>query len=275
MDQPSDFLEDRELAYATARRVFRPGEHLEFDPSYRLCHLPLVAPGHPLAIRSAPGRAYVDGRYEEPRRALVVPVSWPALAASPAFRALEDRMAAAAFAGKIAWDLGRRRRPHLHATLAGGLTDADVARLARELPGLLAELGPIRIRLGGPLVGDRNWGRIYLPLYPERVAGSDPFRRIQGAAGAPAGGFYGVGYYHLTDPLDPAETAALAAILDEWRATPVAEVALSHLELHATHDDLVLSGRTLATIPAPQRPGRQPQPQAISDRVGAGSPPRR
>lgn len=256
-----DFLRDEELAYPASRRRLPPGEPLEFDESYRLCHLPLVAPGHKLAIPSVAGRTYRDGRYPEARHALVVPVEWAALAAAPAFQALERRMEAAAFARKIAWDLGRRRRDHLHATLASGLSPADVDRLTRDLPLLVAAIGPVRFRLGGPLVGDRNWGRIYLPAYPERIAGNDPFARIQHAAGARAGGFYGVGYYHLADPLDAAETAELAAILDDWQGVTLAELDLGHLELHATHDDLVLSGRTLATVTMPRRgaethPGR-------------------
>ena len=257
MDQPTatpslvaPFLTDRELAYPASRRAFAAGERLDFDDPYRLCHLPLVAPGHARAIRNVPGKDYVDGRYAASRRALVVPVDWPALAAQPAFQALERQMAAASFAGKIAWDLGRQRRGHLHATLASGLTAADVDRAAAALARLLPDLGTLRFRLGGPLVGNRNWGRIYLPAYPGRVAGGDPFARMQAAVGAAASGFYGVGYYHLADPLDPAETADLARILAEWEGATVAELPLDHLELHATNDDLALSGRPLATVAA-------------------------
>ena len=52
------------------------------------------------------------------------------------------------------------------------------------------------------------------------------------------------------DPLDPAETADLARILAEWEGATVAELPLDHLDLHATNDDLALSGRPLATVAA-------------------------
>ncbi|BBK31634.1 hypothetical protein EDC65_0438 [Stella humosa] len=248
---PDDaFVGEERLAYPASRRRFQPGERLEFDQGYRLAHLPLVAPGHPLAIASAPGQDYQDGTYPEWRQALVVPVDWPALAASPAFQALEREMAAGPFAAKIAWNLGRRRRHVLHATLASGLAAAAVPVHAAALTAAMAALGPLRFRLGGPLVGNRNFGRIYLPAYPRQVGGDDAFARLQDAVGARRSGFYGVGLYHLTDPLDAHETAALADLLDRWQDRVVAELELDRVVIHATRDDLVLSGRNLAEIRA-------------------------
>ena len=242
------FVGDDRLAYAASRRRFEPGEPLAFDEAYRLAHLPLVAPGHPAAIRERAGQSYRDGRYPEWRHALVAPVDWPQLAASPAFQALEDEMGRASFAGKIAWQLGRQRRPVLHATLASGLEADRIGACAAALSPVLARMGRLRMRLGGPLVGNRNWGRIYLPAYPALVDGEDAFAKMQDAIGAGRSGFYGVGYWHLTDPLDAPEAADLSAILDRWRCEVVAELDLAAVILHATRDDLVLSGRPLATI---------------------------
>ncbi len=244
------FCEDGELGYAVARRRFQPGEILAFDASYRLAHLPLVAPGHPDAIREIPGAIYRDGRYPEARHALVAPVAWAALAISPPFQALEQDLRASSFAAKIAWELGERRRSRLHATIAGGVRASEIARHVAVLGPLLSRLGRLRFRLAGPFVGNRNWGRIYLPAYPQRVEGGDPFALMQDAVGAPRTGFYGVGLYHLADPLTVAETADLACLLDRWQRVTIAELELPAMVIHATNDDLVLSGRTVASIVA-------------------------
>src|SRR5690349_1736995 len=64
---------DAALGYAAARRHFGRGEALRFDDSYRVAHLPLIAPSHPAVLRSATGTDYQDGRYTAARYALVVP----------------------------------------------------------------------------------------------------------------------------------------------------------------------------------------------------------
>jgi hypothetical protein len=242
------FVPDADLGYASARRRFRPGEQLAFDPAYRLAHLPLVAPGHPKVIAETPGKDYRDGRYAKTRYAVVIPVADAMLASSPAFGMIDAALREASFSTKLAWNLLPARTGKLHATLVGGLdiaeADAAVARLAAQLP----RLGPFAFRLGGPMVGDRNFGRIYFPAYPERVAGDDPFAHLQEALDRPRSRFYGVGYYNFLDEPDMAETAELAAMLTAWEGLVVAEAPLSHLEVLATNDDLALSGRTIAAI---------------------------
>src|SRR6185369_7603814 len=88
------FCGEEHLGYDAARRQFGAGEALAFDRSYRLTHLPLVVPGHPLAIRSVPGQGYDNGRYETPRYSVVVPVDAAMLAASPGFQAIDRALRA-------------------------------------------------------------------------------------------------------------------------------------------------------------------------------------
>ena len=242
------FLTDTDLAYAAARRRFRPGERLVFDPAYRLAHLPLVAPDHPAVIAEAPGKDYRRGRYAAPRHAVVLPVPDAVFAASPVFRAIDAAMRAARFSDKLAWQVLPARAGRLHATLVGGLDAAAAEEAVAPVAALLPRLGPLSFRLGGPIVGDRNFGRIYFPVYPRKADGEDPFARLQETLGRPASRFYGVGYYSFLDELDIAETAELAALLGGWEAVVLAEAAASHVEIIATNDDLVLSGRVIAAI---------------------------
>jgi hypothetical protein len=231
-------------------RIFQPGDTLEFDTSYRLTHLPLVAPHHPAAIREMAGENYRNGQYDVPRYSLVVPVPMEALTSSSEFQALEREMRAAAFADKIAWELCERRASKLHASLINDLMEADAEHCADAVARLLPRLGPVLFRLGGPFIGNKNTGRIYFPAYPREIDGEDAFALIQDAAGAARTRFYAIGYYHLVDQLDPRETADLAALLDHWRSVILAEVQVASLVVHATNDNLALSGRPLIIIDA-------------------------
>jgi hypothetical protein len=251
--RPLQFCDDAMLNYASLRRVFRPGDTLDFDPAYRLAHLPLVAPHHPASIRAVPGQDYRDGTYVKPRYSLVAPVRSRDLIASPAFQALEAELRAASFAPKIAWDLGERRAAKLHATVVNGLPEANAEACAAAVTRALARLGPLSFRLGGPFVGNRNLGRIYFPVYPQAIDGDDSFGLIQDAAGSARTRFYVVGYYNLIDELGPAETADLAQILERWGPATILATELSSLVVHATNDDLALSGRPVITIGAQSR----------------------
>lgn len=248
------YCDEKALNYAASRRIFQPGDTLEFDTSYRLTHLPLVAPHHPAAIREMPGQNYCNGQYDVPRYSLVVPVPIEALTSSSQFQSLEREMRAAAFADKIAWKLCERRAAKLHASLIHDLTEADAEPCADAVARLLPRLGPVSFRLGGPFIGNKNTGRIYFPAYPREIDGEDAFALIQDAARAPRTRFYAVGYYHLVDQLDSRETADLAALLDRWRSATLAEVQVGSLVVHATNDNLALSGRPLITIGAKTSP---------------------
>lgn len=233
---------DDEMGYARARTVFAPGATLRLDDQYRLAQLPLVAPDHPGVIAARPGAPYRDGR-RPPVFSLVTPVAWETLVASPAFRALDAAMRGAAFARKIAWDAFARRRAVLHATACGGWPGES-----EECPALtpgeraaLARIGPFEVALRGVFSGDVNLGRLYLSLYPERRDG-DVLRRVQRALGRRESDLHVVGMWNLTDDLDAAETAALAALIAAWRERELARFSVTRLRWLRSRDDLALDG---------------------------------
>lgn len=96
------------------------------------------------------------------------------------------------------------------------------------------------VRLGGPFVGARNHGRVYLPVYPPKIDDADAFGTMLAAAGRAASGFYGIGLWHLTDSLDAAEADDLAALIDEYWGAPLLTLGGMRLALLRVHDDLAL-----------------------------------
>ncbi|MFY7782021.1 MAG: hypothetical protein ACOVQI_12875 [Tagaea sp.] len=222
------------LRYAASRHRFAADAVFGLGEDYRLAHLPLVVPGHPRAISSVPGKDYRDGRYATSRHALVLHIPADALEASPLYRALDADLRARLVASKIAWHIPPRRRSVLHATLAGPVAEATGRAYEAAARTFLARSGPIPIRLGGPFVGDRNHGRIYLPVRP--VAGN-PLADLQRAIGARETGFYAVGHWCLTDDLTAAEAAALAAWRDRWENETVLEIPAARFGILITTDD--------------------------------------
>jgi hypothetical protein len=242
------FCDDSRLGYDASRRPFAPGESLAFDDSYRLAHLPLVAPQHPEIIRQVEGKDYVDGRYVLARYSLVVPVPFGGLIGSETFQAFEREMRSTTFASKINWSLCDQRSDRLHATVVNGLQESDFERCANAVEAAVSQLGPLSMRLGGPFLGRMNTGRIYLPVYPQLVAGEDAFALVQNACGARVTRFYVVGYYHLTEALNVAETEDLARIAAKWQHRVLAEMPINSFDVQATNDDLALSARIVRTI---------------------------
>ena len=244
------YCDDAALGYAAARRRFGRGEALRFDESYRLAHLPLVAPSHPAVLRFAAGADYRDGRYAAARYSLVVPVSARDLAASSAFQAMDAALQKSRFAHKIAFDLCEARAAKLHVTIGSGLAPSDLERHARAVATVLAGLGALRCKLLGPFLGSKNTGRIYFPAYPERRNGDDTFALVQDALGVRRTRLYLLGYYNLVDELDAAETSALQDIVDAWGGVEMLHVCSGECIIQATNDDLVLSGRAVVRIDA-------------------------
>ena len=236
------------LAYSASRWPYVPGARLTFDESYRVGHLPLVAPDHPAVIHSVQHLDYISGRYDARRISLVVPVDAEALTAAPTFQDIERDLADRSLAGKVAWELSRRRAPRLHATLVPGLAEDDVASVAARVASLMDAYGPLRFRVGGPFVGTRNRGRIYFTLFPEWIDEGDVFSLLQEALGVARTRLYVVGYYNLTDELTGDESADLAAFLATWADATVAELSAPTLTILATHDDLALESEVLANI---------------------------
>jgi hypothetical protein len=244
-----EFCRDDELGYERSRTRFVPGAGLALDEAYRLAHLPLIAPDHPLVIATRDGTSYHEGRH--PRvLSLALPVSDDALRRSDAFLALEREIQASPFAAKIAWSLLDRRRDKLHATICNGLAVGDEpapvldATQRREL----SRLGPIGVELRGLFSGNLNVGRLYLRAYPERRDGINLFRHIQRLLGRRETDLYVVGLYNLTDALDLAEAAALDALLRRWWDRMLLRFEVDHLWLLGARDDLVLDGAVEAVV---------------------------
>lgn len=245
---PIIYCDDSMMAYRSARRKFQPGERVVFDEGYRLAHLPLVNAGHPAVISEVDGRDYRNGTYEKTRYALVMPISADAFLESDEMQALEFAMKSSSFAPKIAWEICERRRLQLHATLAGGIPEADLDRYAAAVQDLLDQIGSISVCLKGPFQGTRNTGRIYFPVYPQKIRSEDPFAQVQKSIGVAPTRLYLVGYYHMSQELDPLETSELAELVDRWRDRIVVRTTIPFLELHATNDDLALSARVHTKI---------------------------
>lgn len=242
------FCEDSELGYERSRTRFISGERLILDETYRLAHLPLVAPDHPSVIRTREGSSYVMGRHDRVF-SLVLPISGDLLHRSPAYGALNEALRASPFSHKIAWDLLDRRKDKLHATICGSLSSEEPPVIDRRQRQQLAGIGPIHVELRGLFSGNVNRGRLYLRAYPESRKGENVFRHIQRALGCRETDLYVVGLYNLTDNLDADETAALASLIDRWWDRTILQFAVDHLWLMGACDDLVLDSAIAETVP--------------------------
>lgn len=244
---PATYCDDAELGYRRSLTGF--SVPLSLDESYRLAHLPLVAPDHPRVIARVEGKFYENGRH--PRvHSLVLPVSDEALRASSAFRDLEEELKVASFAGKIAWDILPRRAARLHATVCGSLGIGETPpALTPETMQALVAIPPFSVELRGLFSGNVNRGRLYLAIYPEKRDGANMLQAVQQAFGRPPGDLWLVGLYNLTDDLDAAETAALADIVTRWWSRPLLRLSVDRLEILSARDDLVLDSRVEAVLP--------------------------
>lgn len=231
------FCEDDELGYRRSLTDFT--SPLTLDESYRLAHLPLVAPEHPGVIARREGKFYEMGRHPAVY-SLVLPVEDRALRASPAFLALENELKAAPFAGKIAWDILPKRQDRLHATICGSLSLAEPPTISCQTHEALHKIEPFAVELRGLFSGNVNRGRLYLAVYPEKRAGWNTLQQVQAAFDRAPGDLWLVGLYNLTDDLDATETAALADIITRWWNKPLLNLAVTEFQVMGAHDDLVL-----------------------------------
>ena len=241
------FCQDSELGYERSRTRFVSGEGLVLDETYRLAHLPLVAPDHPRVIRTREGSSYVMGRHERVF-SLVLPISGDLLSGSPVYRELNEALREAPFAHKIAWDLLDRRKNKLHATICGSLSSGEPPVLDHRKLQELAGLGPIHVELRGLFSGSVNRGRLYLRAYPENRKGENVFQLIQRALGCRETDLYVVGLYNMRDDLDAEEAAALASLIDRWWDRPILQFTVDHLWLLGACDDLVLDSAIVETV---------------------------
>ncbi|MGX5736173.1 hypothetical protein [Bosea thiooxidans] len=247
------FCEDPELGYRRSLTEF--STPLRLDESYRLAHLPLVAPDHPRVIARRE-----DGFYEMGRHArvfsLVLPVEDEALRASPAFLALEDELKASPFAGKIAWEILPKRRDRLHATVCGSLGLGAPPAIPPQTREALSQIEPFAVELRGLFSGNVNRGRLYLAAYPEKRGDRNMLQAVQAAFGRTPGDLWLVGLYNLRDDLDARETAALAEIVSRWWNRPLLRLETTAFQLMGACDDLVLDGHVEAVLPLGREPTR-------------------
>jgi len=241
------FARPHQLRYRDLAYRFQADSALRLDESYRLCHLPLIDPAHPDVI--ARKGEYDMGWFPKPSYALIVPVDAGALDASPAYRRMIATLRAAPFSAKIDWAMGERRRPLLHATLRSHLHDQHSDAAIRQLAARLRRVQHFRARLTGLWMGDKNHGRLYLPLVPGTRNGVDPCAAMQRAAGRKATRLYTVGLIHFRDHLDAGETTALRRILREGRDRVLLDYTVKEIWLQATHDSLALDSRIVTRIP--------------------------
>jgi hypothetical protein len=232
---------DDELGYVANRTAFVAGQGLALDESYRLAHLPLVAPDHPRVIARRPGKSYDMGRHPT-TLSLVLPV--PAEDLEPGLRPIEAELRTAPFAHKIAWDILPKRRDRLHATLCSGPAPAFGDRERQEL----ARLGPVTVELRGLFSGRINVGRLYARAYPERRDGANMFQRIQDILGCRRTDLYLVGLYNLTDDLEPGEAAVLSQMIERWWDRPLVRFDANALWLLRATDNLVLDSNVVEAL---------------------------
>jgi hypothetical protein len=238
------FCEAADLGYQTTRTVFADSQPFILDASYRLAHLPLVAPHHRDVIPRKAGTDYQMGRHGRVY-SLVLPIDADALEASPAWRAFNAELRDMPFAGKIAWDLPPKRRERLHATICGSLGRDVPPALAHDV---FADMAPFEAELRGLFSGNINLGRLYVPVFPEMLQGQNAIHMIQRAMGRPVTSMYLVGMHNLTDHLTISETAALAALLARWQDRLLVRLTISELWLMGSFDDLVLDATVDARL---------------------------
>ncbi|CAH1648792.1 conserved hypothetical protein [Hyphomicrobiales bacterium] len=240
------FCDDATLGYRRSLTDF--SAPLQLDDSYRLAHLPLVAPAHPGVIARREGKFYEMGRH--PRVfSLVLPVDDSALRASPAFLALEDELRTSPFADKVAWEILPERRDRLHATVCGSLGTEEAPATPQATRHALGRIRPFAVELRGLFSGNVNRGRLYLAVYPEKRDGANMLQAVQAAFGRPPGDLWLVGLYNLKDDLDATETAALADIVARWWNRPLLRFTATALQVMSACDDLVFDGAVEGTLP--------------------------
>jgi hypothetical protein len=255
------FATDDDLAYRWDAIELRPtagADHI-LSREYRTMQLPLVRPTHPDVISHDTSSGYDRfGHYNKPRISVIGFVPFNVLDASPVFHRIMNAVAMTSASAKIDWALVERRRYRHHFTISGRLNDSmpddEVVPFVQER---LAGLRSFRVQLKGPwLWGNKN-GRIYFPVYPQIVPGSDGnnyLSDVQLRLGtSPHPGFY-VGCLQLTDHLNWShdfevnEADDLFGALAPFREEVVAEFDVEQLAVHRTHDDLILESRVLERI---------------------------
>ncbi len=235
------YCSDSQLLYKDSQTEFRNGQGLLFDDSYRLAHLPLVAPNHHRVIRNKEGTSYNQGIHDLVY-SVAIPIYDKQLQASVAFKELCNDLKASGFSDKLSWDTFSQRKDKLHATVCGSISSIKPPYFDDEKLKRLREIGPVSVKITGLFSGNINVGRLYLKVYPELRAGENMCHVIQRIFGSPLTDLYVVGLFNFIDELDVVETGELEELLIRWRDFEFMQIRLEELWLIKSHDDLVLKG---------------------------------
>ncbi len=244
----NSFCNDSQLLYNDYETEFINGEGLLFDESYRLAHLPLVAPNHPRVIQTKSGTNYNAGTHE-PVYSIVIPIYTEQLHSSAEFLKLYKELRASKISHKISWETFSERKSKLHATICGAISTEDPPAIEDKVFTKLREIGPVSFRIRGLFSGNINIGRLYLKVYPEQRAGTNMFHVLQQIFGTPITHLYVVGLFNFIDELDHEEARELEMLLNVWRDIEFLEMEIEELWILKSRDDLVLNGNVVQTIP--------------------------
>jgi len=242
------FCDDGQLSYDKSRTAIVERQGLTFDSSYRLAHLPLVAPDHPLVISTKLGTTYHSGIHEL-IYSIVIPVTIGELSASENFNKLINDVKLSKFTDKLSWDTYALRKNKLHATVCGSIFTGDSPGIENCIYEKLREMGPFSVSIRGLFSGNINVGRLYFKVYPELRAGKNICHIIQDLFRSPNTDLYVVGIFNLIEELDSAEVNDLKNILDRWWEIEIVNVQVENLWLLKSRDDLVLDGSIEEIIP--------------------------
>ena len=242
------FCDDRQLSYDKFRTAIVEGQGITFDNSYRLAHLPLVAPDHPLVIPTKLGTTYNNGVHDS-TYSIVIPVTIGELSSSEHFNKLFSEVKFSRFADKLAWDTYAQRENKLHATVCGSISTGDSPGIENCVYEKLREMGPFSVSVRGLFSGNINVGRFYLKMYPELRDGKNVCHIIQDLFRSPNTDLYVVGIFNLIEELDADEVSDLKKILDRWWDIEIVRLRVENLWLLKSNDDLVLDGSIEETIP--------------------------
>ena len=229
------------LGYERSRTRFADGSQLLFDESYRLAHLPLIAPSHKRVIKSKPHSGYNMGRHDT-FFSLVVPLPASELQSSSAFNDLVSDVRSARLGQKISWDTFERRLNKIHATICTMLSVGTAPTFEDEVLERLEMVGPLAIKIHGLFSGNLNLGRLYLRMYPELRDGANMCQEIQRICDRKITDLYVAGIFNLIDELDIEETLEFKGLLERWWDQPFFDMQVDRLWLLKSRDDLVLDG---------------------------------
>lgn len=235
------FCDDSQLSYDQFQTKFTDGQGLSFDDAYRLAHLPLVAPDHPLVIAKKPGSSYNRGVHDLVY-SIAIPIDTDELLSSKAFIKLYTELNTANFSHKLSWENFAQRKNKLHATICSAISTKQAPKIEQRVYQQLRAIGPVSIRVRGLFSGNVNIGRLYLKVYPELRDGTNMCHEIQTIFNSPATDLYVVGLFNFVEELNSSEAQELSDILVLWRDVDIILSRFENLWLLKSRDDLVLDG---------------------------------